>query len=714
MKRIILMYFICQVGLLPSSANQNLRSAEIMGFSHSFAFRPGSSANNTMITFTTFDGANGTPLWENFGGSPIFSWEVRPNLSQQGHFETDYIVMNPSGANLEHGAIDLIMQTGDTDFNGIPDFLQLDKDGVSSFSGTGEKQSAPARMLTIAGILNRAASDSIGDYSLRISSSAGPTTYTGKFDILRWSGKIDYNRSSAGNTMKFELVFHQADGASASFAGESTFVVNDQDTITMPQFTLTNSLDQRITVAATQFTRKEKTYRANVHLSDGLLATSWPDFTSHTWEITDMNDGNGNGIPDLTDVYIPLPVITNQPLSQSASLGQSVVFSVSADSAYPFTYQWQFNGIPLPGATSSAYAIESVQSHHFGAYSVVLTNQGGSMTSEAANLTLLFGPTIQTHPSSQAVLLGETVTFSILASGTAPLIYQWYYNDLPIQGATQASLRLDNVQAAQMGDYYGVVSNLAGSIQSQVAALLVNIPPTITKDPQSVKVPPGATLNLEVTVSGSPPLTYQWYIDDQIIPGAVTSNFTLTNIQVTDSGNYTARVSNSFGSATSQIAIVAVGLAPEIIHQPLGQIITLGEDVILTVEAIGSPPLSYQWRFNGIPLATPNASTLEINNIQKANVGRYSVVVSNAVGSTTSADALISYQQKLISGNFQDSGLFKLELSGQAGFDYIIEWSTDFATWQELATFSNISGKATYTDLASGKALRFYRARKLN
>jgi len=171
------------------------------------------------------------------------------------------------------------------------------------------------------------------------------------------------------------------------------------------------------------------------------------------------------------------PTITTQPASQTVTAGSSVTFSVVASGTAPLSYQWKFNGANISGATSSSFTIASAQSANAGSYTVTVSNSAGSVTSAAATLTVNsspVAPTITTQPASQTVTAGSSVTFSVVASGTAPLSYQWKFNGANISGATSSSFTIASAQSANAGSYTVTVSNSAGSVTSAAATLTVN------------------------------------------------------------------------------------------------------------------------------------------------------------------------------------------------------------------------------------------------
>jgi len=168
------------------------------------------------------------------------------------------------------------------------------------------------------------------------------------------------------------------------------------------------------------------------------------------------------------------PSINTQPQSQTVAQGGSVTFSVSATGSPSPSYQWLFYGTNLNGATSLSFSITNVAFADGGPYSVVVTNASGSITSSVATLTVTNGaPIISTQPQSQAVTAGQNATFTVGASGSGTLTYQWRLNGTNISTATGTSYTRFAVQASDAGNYSVVVSNSAGTATSADAALTI-------------------------------------------------------------------------------------------------------------------------------------------------------------------------------------------------------------------------------------------------
>ena len=191
------------------------------------------------------------------------------------------------------------------------------------------------------------------------------------------------------------------------------------------------------------------------------------------------NAGTSKIFRGLTFVPNLGPLIVTQPQSQTVTNGSDVVFSVVAQSRLAVSYQWQKNGANISGATEASLSLVGVSAGDQATYRVVVTNAYGSTTSAGASLTVnavLTPPSITSQPQSQSVPLGGSAVFSVAASGTAPLRFQWSLNGADIFGQTNSSLDIINASQTDQGSYVVRVSNSAGSTNSQVASLTVLAP----------------------------------------------------------------------------------------------------------------------------------------------------------------------------------------------------------------------------------------------
>src|SRR6266850_2198359 len=173
-------------------------------------------------------------------------------------------------------------------------------------------------------------------------------------------------------------------------------------------------------------------------------------------------------------------------------------------------------------------------------------------------------PTIVTPPANQTVTAGLTATFSVTASGTAPLSYQWQKDTVDISGATLASYTTPATTTLDNGAQFRVVvSNSLGTATSSVATLTVNAPPSITSQPANQTVTVGQMAMFSVAASGTAPLSCQWQKDGVDISGATLASYTTPATTTLDNGaQFRVVVSNSLGIATSSVATLTVN-APQ-------------------------------------------------------------------------------------------------------------------------------------------------------
>src|SRR5271155_3163105 len=280
------------------------------------------------------------------------------------------------------------------------------------------------------------------------------------------------------------------------------------------------------------------------------------------------------------------PLITNQPQNQAVVAGATATFSVIATGSSPMSYQWQENGTPISAATAAIYTTPpTTMSDNNSLFQVVVSNSVGSVTSTAGTLTVTpdpVPPSVTSQPASTTVMVGQTATFSVAASGTQPLTYQWQENGAAINGAVSASYTTAATTSADNGaSFVVVVTNSAGSISSAPATLTVNadpVAPTITSQPASRTVTAGQTATFTVVASGTAPLSYQWQMNGAAISGATAPSYTTPATTTSNSGSaFQVVVSNSAGSMTSNAAILTVNaaaVAPTFTSQPASITVT--------------------------------------------------------------------------------------------------------------------------------------------
>ena len=354
------------------------------------------------------------------------------------------------------------------------------------------------------------------------------------------------------------------------------------------------------------------------------------------------------------------PSIIQQPANQSVSSGNEAGFSVTLFGTAPYSFQWLSNGVPILNGTNGTLNISNAITADEARYSVIATNAWGSITSSVANLVVGYAPMIATQPQSVIVTNGALASFTVSATGTPPLSYQWQLNETNLidggsfSGSDTTNLIVHPVTTNDVGNYTVIVANSFGSVTSSVANLAVEVPPYIIREPQNVNATNGALANFTVFAGGAPPLLYQWQLngtnltDGGAFSGSSTTNLVVVPANTNNAGNYRVIITNGLGSVTSTVAGLVVVMQPYIIREPQNVIVTNGAPASFTVFAAGTPPLSYQWFFNGTNLTDGGAfsgsatTSLSVNRATTNQIGSYAVIVTNDWGSVTSSVAKLT------------------------------------------------------------------------
>ncbi len=260
-------------------------------------------------------------------------------------------------------------------------------------------------------------------------------------------------------------------------------------------------------------------------------------------------------------------------------------------------------------------------------------------------LTPINPPVIATQPASLILNPGQTSALSVVASGTAPLAYQWRKDGTAVTGATTATLAFSSAATADAGSYTIVVTNAFGTATSDAATVAVTtatVPATITAQPASLTITVEQPAIFSVAAFGSAPLTYQWYRNGTALPGATTSTIAYAISTTSIGGDYAVVVANASSSVTSVVATLTINTPPVFTEQPGDATINAGQSVTLRAAATGTPTPTYQWLKSGTPIPGATNPSLALVNVQLVDTGVYSVRASNSVGTTSSVPFVLA------------------------------------------------------------------------
>lgn len=268
--------------------------------------------------------------------------------------------------------------------------------------------------------------------------------------------------------------------------------------------------------------------------------------------------------------------------------------------------------------------------------------------------------------------LGGSVSLFVTAGGTSPFTYKWFrlVGGVPIQVGTAAKITISKLGEANEGIYYCEISNAFSGVnptKSVPVSLVVDTLPKIGTQPANTKLAVTQTLNLAVVLSAGGNVSpaqlenprFKWLrnnvpLADTVLPappgtavisGATTADLSIANIQMANAGSYKCIVTNDVGTVTSAVATVTVIFPPTITTQPTDQTADEDTNVSLSLVAIGSAPLKYQWEMEQntptgpqwVKLTGKTSATLAFTLVQLGSAGLYHCLVTNDTGVTVTS-----------------------------------------------------------------------------
>ena len=409
-----------------------------------------------------------------------------------------------------------------------------------------------------------------------------------------------------------------------------------------------------------------------------------------------------NTIESIPMAGIQNPAITQQSTNQIIYSGNNAMINISATGLSPMAYLWFFNRTNFSVTPNGQMVVSNFQASNAGSYSVVVTNAYGSAVSSNVLLTVVYAaPNINGQPTSVMAVAGANAAFSVNVNGSLPMNFQWQFGGTNVTDGTNATLTLTNLQLANQGGYDVVISNAYGSTTSSNAVLTLadiagalnttNLAWTSSGDMtwfvqtnpasgdlwgfgypathdgissmQSGNTTAGQQSILSTIVNGPATLSFWWQTASISSSDFLTFSLNGQGQSSIGRNNYWQQQTFYVGVGTNllvwdyetdadplnraeawldQVSIAPGGTPPFVTVAPVGQIVSINSNATMNVTANGTPPFTYQWRFNGTNIDGATNAALTLSNLRLADAGYYDAVIGNGFGATNSSSAYLN------------------------------------------------------------------------
>ncbi|GEM_PF-2349880 len=356
-----------------------------------------------------------------------------------------------------------------------------------------------------------------------------------------------------------------------------------------------------------------------------------------------------NGDRPWIDVYVHLddtspnlpPTMELTATSVSAAMNQGIQFDVAASDpdADELAYSWDFGDGSLAPNSSSVVHQWSLPGEYLVRCRVSDMKGGAS----SANVVVVIGApdTLQVSGTVRRgvqpvedVLVQTSLGFQTRTDSAG----NYVLTGLATGDHTLSAVFPGTVLAPEFSNPVTLNASISGA---DFQATLQ--PPIFELQPQGISMKSGGVWVMSTIARGTPPLHFQWQLDEMDIDGALGSSLELSPLMLLDAGSYRVVVSNPYGTNTSNAATVVVTAPPRIVAQPQDIVANLGDTAVFDITVEGRDPLSIQWITpgGGFPEDGTNAS-FSVSNVQDIDAGSYSAFVFNDDGFVMSSNATLT------------------------------------------------------------------------
>ena len=343
----------------------------------------------------------------------------------------------------------------------------------------------------------------------------------------------------------------------------------------------------------------------------------------------------------LTNVLSP-EIITN-PTSINPCFNDTVYFVTEA-AGVNLEFQWYKNGNLITGAIDDTLQLNSVSDTSQGYYQCKVMNTCDTVISSSVVLNLYYLPSITASPISNTKCDGEPISFYATATSLSPMTSQWYFNNTIITDSTSGSISYLSLNETNEGSYICKFTNMCGSVNTDIAELIINQVPEITIQPVDTTNCIGDTTVFIIKTIGTGNISYQWLQMGADVTGENLSSYFINGVEENHASDYSCYIWNECGSVISDTVTLTVNKPPTVLYNTDTTIQCENTDVRLFAPVEGAAPMNYQWIHSGVDTTESTSNLNYIFDFQESDTGIYYCIVSNMCGIDTTDNMYVGIQ----------------------------------------------------------------------
>ncbi|MBC8086842.1 MAG: VWA domain-containing protein [Phycisphaerae bacterium] len=345
--------------------------------------------------------------------------------------------------------------------------------------------------------------------------------------------------------------------------------------------------------------------------------------------------GACNSVTNTAALFVNELTTATSLANETVCAGDVVSFATVVHGTGPFAFTWRKAGDVIEGATNSSLTISNAAVADSATYAVEITGQCNSVTN--STVLTVRALTTATPMESTTRCVGESVSFSTIASGTGPFTFVWRKEGVVMPGETNSSLSLPAVSTNSAGVYAVEILGACNAITNS-AVLVVHEPAAATPLTDTARcIDDVATF--ATTPSGTGPFVFLWRKDGALLANETNASLSLAISSTNDAGLFTVEVSGACGSVTNSaaLAVNVMTMATLLTDQAHCE----GQGAVFASSATGTGPFTYRWRKDGVLIPSAVSETLSFTNLVLSDAGTYGVEITGVCGAVTNFATLI-------------------------------------------------------------------------